>query len=97
MKSLSQSLFIPLIAPIRSLEGTLWNLYRTDLLSHSLSVRLIAFHRGNGCYPRTNRAGTHRQRLSVPFSSGQWLLHDDSGASPDTRQQLSVPFSSGIK
>ena len=30
----------------------------TCLLSHSLSVRLIAFHRGNGCYHESEASGS---------------------------------------
>ena len=40
------------------------------------------FHRGNGCYITRRRMNDHvdEARLSVPFSSGQWLLQDGHAA-----------------
>ena len=66
--------------------------------SHSLLPILLfqsPFHRGNGCYAGTvNIAG--QIQLSVPFSSGQWLLLTLEGGTPGIAgTSLSVPFSSG--
>ena len=47
------------------------------------------FHRGNGCYWGSLKESLLLIRLSVPFSSGQWLLH--SRVSTETSR--SVPFS----
>ena len=45
------------------------------LVAHALPTFFQSpFHRGNGCYFGGERVLWHVRRLSVPFSSGQWLL-----------------------
>ena len=50
------------------------------------------FHRGNGCYQGKEVAAFTFVRLSVPFSSGQWLLLDPVNSLRKTRTAFSPLF-----
>ena len=52
------------------------------------------FHRGNGCYRDHTGYQRRSPALSVPFSSGQWLL-PETPEDAHVHVLLSVPFSSG--
>ena len=61
-----------------------------DLLPHFQSP----FHRGKECYTIYRPIASHHHELSVPFSSGQGMLHA-RGLYGFSILCLSVPFSSG--
>ena len=74
--------------------GAMVATYDNTTLKLWLDTFQSPFRRGNGCY---NRAITHWRAcgiLSVPFSSGQWLLPQIIGWT-FAHYALSVPFSSG--
>ena len=49
--------------------------YLSDYFTKRFFIFQSPFHRGNGCYPESDYPdGSWQNELSVPFSSGQWLL-----------------------
>ena len=64
-------------------------------LSRSLSGRLILFIGAMVATPRAVEATVGVPRLSVPFSSGQWLLLNAQGVRVNAEMPFQSPFHRG--
>ena len=71
MGTLSRSLSGRLILFIGAMVATICRF----LMHPQLDYFQSPFHRGNGCYGLFSDDNPDTSSLSVPFSSGQWLLH----------------------
>ena len=75
--------------------GAMVATYVLSCKAHPLLAFQSPFHRGNGCYLRPIVQGTSAACLSVPFSSGQWLLPYPSRVHKPRRGSFQSPFHRG--